>query len=319
MNSDPASCEENAPPSAAPALPRPITLLVNVNSRQGRDQFEAARKAVRAAGIPAIVAHAVQSKEESEKLLRAEIEAGAKTIIIGGGDGTLSSCAGVLVGTGVAMAVLPMGTGNTFVRSLGVPVKLEDAAVTIAAGHVESVDVGRCNGRIFLNSVALGLSADIAAALDKDTKKRLGLLAWPVVGVRVLARHRPLRLRVLAAETKFAIRTHQIVVANGRYLAGPIAASEDASLQSHDLEVFTLGGSDWKSLLRATWKWLRGNRRGDRDTRFFKTRKLRLESLKRPLRASVDGDLNETTPLELEIMPAALRVVVPQGFIADEA
>lgn len=306
-------------PNQAPQLPRPIALLVNVNSRQGRDLFEEAQKAVRAAGIPAIAAHAVKSKEESEKLLRLEIEAGAKTVIIGGGDGTLSSCAGVLANTSVAMAVLPMGTGNTFVRSLGVPVKLDEAAVTAAAGHVESVDVGRCNGRIFLNSVALGLSAEIAAALDSDTKKRLGLLAWPIVGARVLAGHRPLHLRVLAAETKFAIRTHQIVVANGRYLAGPIASSEDASLQSHDFEVFTLGGATFKSLLRATWKWLRGNHIGDRDTRFFRTQKLRLESLRRPLRASVDGDLNETTPLELEILPNALRVVVPQGFVADEA
>lgn len=319
MNSNLAPQEESAPSTSAPKSPRPIALLVNVNSRQGRDQFEAAQKAVLAAGIASIAAHAVKSAEESEKLLRAEIEAGAQTVIIGGGDGTLSSCAGVLAGTPVAMAVLPMGTGNTFVRSLGVPVKLEDAAKIVAAGHVENVDVGSCNGRIFLNSVALGLSADIAAALDKDTKKKLGLLAWPVVGARVLARHRPLRLRVLAAEKKFAVHTHQIVVANGRYLAGPITASEDASLQSHNFEVFTLGGADWKSLLRATWKWLRGNHRGDRDTRFFKTQKLRLESLRRPLRASVDGDLNETTPLELEILPNALRVVVPQDFVADEA
>ena len=305
--------------NAAPPAPRPIALLVNVNSRQGRDQFEAAQNALRAAGISALKAHAVKSKEESETLLRAEIEAGAQTVIIGGGDGTLSSCAGVLAGTSVAMAVLPMGTGNTFVRSLGVPVKLEDAAKTAAAGHVASVDVGRCNGEVFLNSVALGLSADIAAALDGDAKKRLGLLAWPLVGARVLAKHRPLRLRVTSAEKTFTVRTHQIVVANGRYVAGPIPSSDEASLQSHDFEVFTLGGSDFKSLLRATWKWLRGNRIGDRDTRFFKTQKLRLESLRRPLRASVDGDLNQTTPMELEIVPNALRVVVPQDFVADEA
>lgn len=306
-------------PDNAAALPRPIALIVNTHSRKGRELFDEAVAAVRAAGIPLVEAHAVQDKKETEKLLRREIEAGAQTVIIGGGDGTLSSCADILVNTSVAMGVLPLGTGNTFVRSLGIPVDLEGAAKTIAGGEVQRIDAGRCNGQIFLNSVALGLSCEIADALDKDTKKRLGLFAWPVVGARVLAGHRPLRVRVISDEKTFSVRTHQLIVVNGRYVAGPIASSPDASLQDHSFDVFTLGGGNFQSLLRATWKWLRGNQVGDRDTRFFTTRKLRLVSLRRPLRANVDGEINEQTPLDLEVLPGALRVVVPKGFIADEA
>jgi diacylglycerol kinase (ATP) len=303
----------------APELPRPITMIVNANSRKGRELFDEAVKAVRDAGIPLVEAHAVKDKKETAELLHREIAAGAKTVIVGGGDGTLSACADILVNTEVAMAVLPLGTGNTFVRSLGISVDLPEAAKIIAAGQVQSVDVGRCNGQIFLNSVAIGLSCEIAGALTKNVKKKLGLLAWPVVGTRVLASHRPLQVRVTAAEKSFSVRTHQLIVVNGRYVAGPIASSPDASLQDHSFDVFTLGGATFKSLIIATWKWLRGNHTGARDTRFFTTRKLTIASLRRPLPANVDGEINDKTPLELEVLPAALRVVVPHGYVASEA
>lgn len=309
-------------PKNSATLPRPIAMIVNTNSRKGREMFGDAVKAVRDAGIPLVEAHAVKDKSETERLLRREIEAGAQTVIIGGGDGTLSACADILVNTSVAMGVLPLGTGNTFVRSLGIPVDLESAAKTIADGEVQRVDAGRCNGQIFLNSVSIGLSCEIASALDKRTKKRLGLFAWPIVGSRVLATHRPLLVRVTSDEKTFPVRTHQLVVVNGRYVAGPIAASPEASIQDHTLDVFTLGGATFSSLVRATWWWLRGHHtdgKEAREMRYFQTRKLRIQSLRRPIAANVDGEINEQTPLEIELLPGALRVVVPKGFVGSEA
>jgi YegS/Rv2252/BmrU family lipid kinase len=273
---------------------------------------------LREAGVPLGATHLPKTREETTRILQNEIEVGAKTVIIGGGDGTLSACANDLAESSVAMAVLPLGTGNTFVRSLGIPVNLPEAAHTIAEGHVEAVDVGRVNGRVFLNSVALGLSAKIAAALDGDTKKRMGLLAWPVVGARVLWSHRPLILKVTAAEKTFHVRTHQLVIVNGRYVAGPIASSPDASLQSGRLDVFVLGGARHRSLVRTGWEWIRGRHTHSVDSRYFTTRALRVESVRRRAEASVDGEINEHTPLELEVLPRALRVVVPRGFNARE-
>ncbi len=295
---------------------RPITLLVNANSRKGRAMFDAAQEGLRAAGLE-IEAHAVQNPEETNRLLKREIEANAKFVIIGGGDGTLSDVAGQLVHTEVAMGVLPLGTGNTFARSIGLPLKLEDACKTIASGWIENIDVGRVNDQYFLNSVALGLSAEIAGALDENIKRKLGLLSWPIVGLRILATHHPLVLRVVAAEKTYSVRTHQLLVVNGRYVAGPVTAAPTASLQDHTFDVFVLGGANRASLFKTAWHWLRGRHIYDPQARFFTTQKLRVESLRRPLKASVDGEINETTPLDLEILPGALRVVVPHNFDAE--
>jgi len=298
--------------------PRPTTLLVNANSRKGKKMFDAAQSALRDVGLQ-IEAHAVQSPDETNRLLKREIDAEAKFVIIGGGDGTLSEVAGQLIHTQTAMGVLPLGTGNTFARSVGIPLDLQDACRTIAAGHIEAVDVGRVNDQYFLNSVALGLSAEIAGALSKDVKKKLGLLAWPIVGFRVLSGHRPLILRVVAAEETYSVRTHQLLIVNGRYVAGPIAAAPDSSIQNGQFDVFVLGGARHGSLYKTAWKWLRGRHREDPDARFFTTQKLRVESLRRPLKADVDGEINDRTPLEVELLRGALRVVVPHDFDAKNA
>lgn len=302
-----------------PHLPQPISLLINANSRRGKDAFDSAVAALKVAKVPLKRAVAMGDKEETDRLLREEIAGGARLVIIGGGDGTLSHCANLLAGTQTAMAVLPLGTGNTWARSLGLPLNLEQAAQVIAKGHIENSDVGRVNGRIFLNSVALGLSCEIAQSLDKNTKKKLGLLAWPLVGSRVLWKHKPLQIKVTSRERIYRVRTHQILIVNGRYVAGPVTAAPDASIQDSSLDVFTLGGAKFSSLLHSALTWLRGQHLNDPQTKFFSTQHVRIESLRRPISAAVDGETDLQTPLDIDVWPGALQVVVPQGFRAEEA
>ncbi|PQV65035.1 lipid kinase, YegS/Rv2252/BmrU family [Abditibacterium utsteinense] len=299
-------------------LPHPILLIVNGNSRTGQQVFGEAITALREAGVEVKEAVLAKDKAETKRLLQREIIDKSRLVIVGGGDGTLSSCAATLAGSEVAMGVIPLGTGNTFARSIGIPVDMKGAIETIAKGRIEAVDVGRCNRQIFLNSVSLGLSSDIAGALTSDVKKRFGLFAWFIVGGKVLARHRSMKLRVLSEERSFSVKTHQLMIANGRYVAGPIKASEDASLQDHQLTVFALGGSSKAALFQAVWHWLRHSHKEATEVPFFETKQLRVESLGRRLKANTDGEINEHTPLELSIWPRALRVVVPQDFVADE-
>jgi YegS/Rv2252/BmrU family lipid kinase len=300
------------------ATPLPLLFVANGHSRRGREAFQEAQSALTKHGIALSEARLVQEPDECRRLLAREIAAGARAVIVGGGDGTLSQCAGQLAGTDVAMGVLPLGTGNTFARSLGVAPDLDEAAQVIANGRAVAVDVGRVNGRVFLNSVALGLSVDIARALSPELKSRLGLMAWPAIGARVLAGHRPVSLRLTSPELARTVRTHQIVVANGRYVAGPILATPDASLQNARLVVFALGGARMGQLFKAVMEWMTHRSLLSPEARFFETEKLMIISTGRALLASVDGETCEKTPLKLEVVPRALRVLVPAGFVADE-
>ena len=298
-------------------LPHPILLLINGNSRTGRQQFGEAISLLRENGIEVKEAVLARDKAETERLLKREVAEKANLVIVGGGDGTLSTCAEFLAGSSVAMGVLPLGTGNTFARSIGLPVELKGAIETISNGRVESIDVGKCNDQVFLNSVSIGLSAEIAGALTTDIKKKMGLFAWPIIGGRVALSHRAVRLRLTSDKGVETFRTHQLMIANGRYVAGPIRASEHASLQDHELTVFALGGSSKLELVSAAWKWMRDSHVEAEEVPFFETKELKVESMGRRLKANVDGEINETTPLRLSVWSRALRVVVPKDFVAD--
>lgn len=287
-----------------------VTLLVNLNARRGAASLSAAVDALTAAGLP-VTPRPVREPREAEAILRAEVARGAPCVIVGGGDGTLSHAAGLLVRTATALGVLPLGTGNTFARSVGVPLDLPGAARVIAGGGTAAVDVGLLNGRPFLNSVALGLSAEIARSLTPALKRRLGLLAWPVMGAGVLSRHRALDLTLTSPAGPLRLHTHQLLVANGRYVAGPLRAAPHASVADRQLDVLVFGKGRLVSLLRAGTLWTLGQ-----PAVQFSTPHLGVRMRGGARWASVDGEVAAYTTLDLSVEAAALRVRVPVGFDA---
>lgn len=115
---------------------------------------------------------------------------GARVLVAGGGDGTVSSVAHALVGSDAAMGVLPLGTLNHFARDLGLPLDIEAAARVIATRQTLCVDVGEVNGRSFVNNSSLGLYARLVAETTK--RERSGLYRWiahAVAAVRVWSRY----------------------------------------------------------------------------------------------------------------------------------
>lgn len=287
-----------------------LKVLVNMNSRRGRTALAPAVEVLAAAGLR-VTPLPVDDLRAAEAVLRAEVRRRAPWVVVGGGDGTLSHAANVLAGTETALGVLPLGTGNTFARSVGVPLDLAGAARVVARGETAAVDVGRVNGRVFLNSVALGLSAQIARSLTGDLKRRLGLLAWPAVGARVLWRHRALDLTLTSAGGTLRLHTHQLLVANGRYVAGPLRAAPDASVADRQLDVLVFGKGRLVSLLRAGIGWTLGD-----PALRFSTGELTVRTRRGQAWMSVDGEVAPCAALHLQVQPGALRVRVPRGFDA---
>src|SRR5918993_5063655 len=110
----------------ADALPKRAMLVINAQSRRGEAAFDEVRDKLAAAGIELMDAHAVKNPEMMEPVVKAAI-AKAPMVIVGGGDGTLSSAVDHFVGTDTVFAVLPLGTANSFARKLGLPLDLDGA------------------------------------------------------------------------------------------------------------------------------------------------------------------------------------------------
>src|SRR5260221_12235374 len=108
---------------------------------------------------------------------RSAVSAGAGLVLACGGDGTVAACAEGVTGTGVPLAIIPMGTGNLLARNIGLPAGLDEALAVALGGADRAIDAGRVNGALFVVMAGLGLDARMLSGTSDPLKKRLGWLA----------------------------------------------------------------------------------------------------------------------------------------------
>ena len=179
----------------ADTLPKQAILVVNAMSRKGEDAFDEARAKLKAAGIKLIEAHAVTDPKKMDATVKAAI-ANAPMVIVGGGDGSLSSNVDHFVGEDTVFAVLPLGTANSFARTLDLPLDLDGAIEVIANGRRKRIDLGLIDKDYFANAAALGLSPLIADTVPHGLKKYFGMVGYLIWAVRVAFNFRPFKLRI---------------------------------------------------------------------------------------------------------------------------
>ncbi|MGW5013365.1 diacylglycerol/lipid kinase family protein [Micromonospora chalcea] len=287
---------------------RRAALVVNAHSRRGRRLYDTVHGRLRAAGFTLLGAYPVDRPGELDRVLAEAADLGPDLLVTGGGDGTVGAAARLLAHRDVALGLLPLGTTNNFARTVGVPLDLDAAIAVLTDGKVIDVDLGLIGDTRFTNHVGIGLSADIMQAAPPGLKRAAGRLAYPMTGLGLLARHRPLRVTVRAEGREHTFTTHQVYVANGGFHAGrPITA--DATADDRLLVAYPVGGPTRRGLLRETARnAAAGHRRTLCDEPFLAVRQLWLDT-DRPARIEVDGEPYGQTPVRIGLDPNALRLM----------
>lgn len=243
---------------------------------------------------------------------RQAVADGAKLVLVCGGDGTVAACAGALVGTGVAMAVLPDGTGNLLARNLGIPLELSEALEVAFAGSDRQLDVLAAGDLRFLVMAGLGLDAALIRDTDEQLKRRLGWLAYLGGFVRAIRRHRAVRYEIrLDDQPPLRQRAIGVLVGNvGQLEAGitllPAAAPDDGKLDVIVLKPRT--ALDWPVL---AGRILRKRPSAGRQADVLSGRRVRITAA-RPVPFEFDGDfVGERTELDVTVLPGALLMRCP--------
>ena len=162
------------------------------------------------------------------------------TIIVGGGDGTLNAAAGLLIGSGIALGVLPLGTFNHFAKDLHVPLDLEGAVTTIAEGYCAQVDVGAVNDRFFLNNASLGIYPQLVETRHLQ-QQSLGRGKWPAfvwAALAVLRRYPSVEVLLNIDGKSLARRTPFVFVGNNRYEMQGFRIGERARVDAGELSLY---------------------------------------------------------------------------------
>ena len=296
-------------PVSRRSLPKKAILIVNTHSRIGEEGFARAVELLTRAGVELVDALAVEHPTRIKAEVRRAVDV-APMVIVGGGDGTLSSTIDYFKDHDTVFALLPLGTANSFARALGIPLDLPGAVEVIANGVPRQIDLGCVDGDYFGNSAAIGLSPLIARTVPRKLKKYLGRAGYALWAGWVSLRFRPFRLMVDDGITRTVCWASEVRIANGGYFGG-VQLVDDAKLDSGEIIVQAVAGRAKKNLF---WSWfasgLRLRTRDDYNTEFHGT-KLRIDT-NPELDVSIDGELATKTPIAVTVAPNAVTIAAPR-------
>ncbi len=240
-------------------------------------------------------------------------------VVAAGGDGTVNVVANAVADSGIAFAVIPMGTFNYFSRLYAIPDDIAAASRLSPGDTPTTVGVGEVNGQVFLNNLSLGLYTSIIEARERDKKiwgrhRAVALVSALWVALKPAARRR-VALHTRTGETR--MRVAMIFVGANALQLEDAKLPLGGELALGKLGVVTLkAAGPWK-LFKAALGMAMGTAHELEDVTIEAHEELRIAMRRPRVRAVIDGEIVRLrTPLAIRFRPGALRLLRPQA-VAD--
>lgn len=264
-----------------------------------------------------------QEPGELAGLAHKAVQEGAQLLVVVGGDGSVNEVVnGVGELDGFDLAVLPHGTGWDLARSVGIPRRLEDAVGTALAGHVRKIDLGLVTFRTwagaegrayFANVGSAGISGAIAKRANETSKALGGKISYYWSTLAVFLDWQSGDLRVSVDDEIRSGRMIDVLVANGRYVAGGMMMCPEAEPDDGVFDVLLIGDVTKRDLLFVLPKTYRGNHLPHPRLEVLRGRTVTVDA-EEQLPIEVDGEQPGTTPARFEILSRRLRLRAPASL-----
>ena len=244
------------------------------------------------------------------ELARQAAAQGVKKVASIGGDGTLLEVAEGLCRTKTALGVIPAGTGNDFIKTIGIPkdpVKALDCFISLPPKKTDTV---RINDRMFLNETGTGFDVMVLDYAEKAKKHVKGLLPYLYGVIRTIFHFRGVHLSLSVDGGPEEEKDILVLAAgNGRFIGGGIPIAPDAVPDDGLLDLVVVGRMNRLRMLSALPGLMKGSILSFKESSFSRVRKLTLTG--RDLRINIDGEILAMNRAEIEVQPGTLLVCRP--------
>jgi len=230
-------------------------------------------------------------------------------VVIAGGDGTIYETVNGLVGGNCTLGIIPIGSGNDFVKMLALPLNYEKAIEVIKGGRTMTMDLGKVGDSYFANGLGMGFDADVVIETHK-VKKLRGHMIYLYSVLRALQHYRN-RAITLTVDGKTEDRqVFMINVGNGEYLGGGFYLTPGAKIDDGILDVCIIQNLTLREVLMHLPKAMKGRHILLPQVQFFRAKELVVESAE-GIPVHADGELLSTNfkRVEISIVPGALKVI----------
>ncbi len=210
------------------------------------------RRALAEAGLDDVQWFEIERGSDAKKAATKALKRDAQTVVVCGGDGSVRAAAEALVGSSVALAVVPSGTANLFATGLGLPTDIDEIVEVISSGDRRTIDSATCNGKTF--NVMAGTGFDVGMlAQAEDDKERLGTLAYLRAGIDQVRHRKLFEAKVtIDGNTFYDGEASCVLVGKLGSLKGGIKAFPDASPTDGQLHVAVVTAArmrEWANLM----------------------------------------------------------------------
>lgn len=235
-------------------------------------------------------------------------------IVAAGGDGTINQVINGIGDSKIPLGIIPLGTGNVLAHDLGIPSNnVERAMEIINAGRIKEVDLGMVDGHRFILMAGMGLDAHVVDSVSTTIKDLFGTMAYMPAALEQVIKYTPTRVRLIFENgSEYATEAYAVVVANCGSYAYNFKISKEAVFDDGLLDVLVFESAPLSKLklvsqaLEAVFQ----QQISDPNTTYFKTTKVRVES-DPPVKMQIDGDVHGESGVDIEILPKALKLIVP--------
>ncbi len=242
-------------------------------------------------------------------------------VIVAGGDGSLNEAANALAYSEVALGVFPSGTANVWARQIGLPVpmplyvnQLIDAARLLVDGVVRPIDLGRANDRCFMLWSGIGLDAHVTTQIEPRPiwAKRFGMIGYIWRGFWIALNFRGTRMTITVDDRRIKRRALMVLISNAQLYGGVVRAAPEAQLDDGWLDVTIVKGDNLFQAIPHLARIMLGRAAHDPKLISLRGKHIHVDA-KRPCEVHVDAEPHGHTPINIEVMSKALRVLVPSS------
>lgn len=286
-----------------------LNVLFLVNPRSGRRRRRDIERLIRRSCGDWRVD--VQPCDDLDRAIADAARSGVDVVYAVGGDGTVHEIAKRLIGTNMALGVLPTGSGNGFARHLGLPMEPRRALQACRAGRIETIDTATVNDIPFLGTMGIGFDAYVAEGFARAGTRGIG--TYLHIALRGFAGYRSEEYTVIADGTEMRLHALIIAIANSSQYGNNARIAPLASLQDGLLDVTIIERVSLLSAPALVVRLFSGTLGHARGVRLMQARSIEIRR-ETAGPAHLDGEprtLRET--LRVEIVPRSLRVLVPEG------
>jgi diacylglycerol kinase (ATP) len=255
-----------------------------------------------------------KARGDAERFTRQAAAGGVDIVAAYGGDGTVMEVAQGLLGTAVPLAILPGGSANLMSVELGIPKELEIAAgiAVDPDSPTRQVDVGLLGENYFLLRVGMGFAARKVAYADRSMKNRFGVLAYSVAAVKSIKDTKSAHYRItLDGKQIETIGVTCLIDNAGNMGIQGFQPVKEIRVDDGLLDVLLLGSKGLVNLVTSGAALLDASK-SELLIEHWQARQIKIE-VDPPQPVQVDGEMVGDTPISAEILPGALKVIVPKS------